>query len=583
MDGSLIIGSEFVGGGERFAAVAPASGDTLAPTFVIASPADVARACTLAEAAFDRFRETSPTDRAAFLEEVAARIEAIGEPLIERAMQESGLPKARLTGERARTIGQLRLFAQTLRDGRWAGVTMDTPLPDRAPLPRADLRQRRIAIGPVAVFGASNFPLAFSVAGGDTASAWAAGCPVVVKGHPAHPGTSELVGRAIRAAISACGLPEGVFSLLQGPGNDLGAALVADPRIKAVGFTGSRTGGLALVDIAARRPEPIPVFAEMSSINPVILFPAALAARGETLATGYVASLTMGSGQFCTNPGVVLAVAGPELDAFIAAAKTALEQAQPQVMLTGGIHAAYGSGVEALAAHAAVDMIARGVEGTGCTHGRAALFATDAASFLGDAALGHEIFGAASIIVRCDSIDQIADRHREHGGPADRDAADRPERRTRCRAPDPAAGAQGGTHPRQWVADRGRSVDRDGSWRPLSRDLGRAFDVGRHRRDRAVPAPGLLSGPARVTPPSSESAATIPLACPARSTGTSTDASTLTALERLQQIGAHPLGPFDTRGTQHPACRLGKMVADVIGCLTENIMVEPRAPRRLFR
>ena len=258
------------------------------------------------------------------------------------------------------------------------------------------------------MFGASNFPLAFSVAGGDTASAWAAGCPVVVKGHPAHPGTSELVGRAIREAVSACGLPEGVFSLLQGPGNDLGAALVEDPRIKAVGFTGSRTGGVALVDIAARRPEPIPVFAEMSSINPVILFPAALAARGEALATGFIGSLTMGSGQFCTNPGVVLALAGAELDAFIDRAKAALEEAQPQVMLTSGIHAAYESGVDALAGHSAVELLARGVEGTGCTLGRAALFATDATSFLGDPALGHEIFGAASIIVRCQSIDEIA-------------------------------------------------------------------------------------------------------------------------------------------------------------------------------
>jgi alpha-ketoglutaric semialdehyde dehydrogenase len=408
MDGSLIIGSEFVARDQRFDAIAPASGTKLSPRFAIAEAGDVARACQLADEAFDAFRETSPADRAAFLEAVAERIEAIGEPLIERAVQESGLPQARLTGERGRTVGQLRLFAKTLRDGRWAGVTIDTPLPDRAPLPRADLRQRRIAIGPVAVFGASNFPLAFSVAGGDTASAWAAGCPVVVKGHPAHPGTSELVGRAIREAVSACGLPDGVFSLLQGLGNDLGAALVEDPRIKAVGFTGSRTGGLALVDIAARRPEPIPVFAEMSSINPVILFPAALSARGEALATGFVGSLTMGSGQFCTNPGVVLALAGAELDAFIEKAKAALNGAQPQVMLTSGIHAAYDSGVEALAGHAAVELLARGVEGTGCTLGRAALFATDATSFLGDPALGHEIFGAASIIVRCQSVDEIA-------------------------------------------------------------------------------------------------------------------------------------------------------------------------------
>jgi NADP-dependent aldehyde dehydrogenase len=386
----------------------PATGTPIEPGYPIDNLAAVERACRAADAAFDTFRAIDPEARAHFLEAIADNIEALGDALVERAMAESGLPQARLTGERGRTTGQLRLFAAMLRRGDWAQVTLDTPRPGRQPLPRSDLRQRRIALGPVAVFGASNFPLAFSVAGGDTAAALAAGCPVVVKGHPAHPGTSAMVADAIRAAVAACGLPDGVFGIVQGPSNALGAALVADPRIKAVGFTGSRAGGLALVAIANTRPEPIPVYAEMSSINPVILFPTALAARGAALAVGYVGSLTMGAGQFCTNPGVVLAVAGPDLDAFVAAAGEALAAAPPQVMLTPNIHDAYDKGVAALAGHAAVTEVARGAEGTGCTLGRAALFRTDAAAFLADRALGHEVFGAASIVVACTDMAEVA-------------------------------------------------------------------------------------------------------------------------------------------------------------------------------
>jgi len=391
-----------------FRAYNPATGEEIEPGYPVDDAAEVERACIAADAAFDAFRATAPDDRARFLEAIAANIEALGDALVERAMAESGLPQARLAGERGRTTGQLRLFAAVLRRGDWAQVTLDTALPDRQPLPRPDLRQRRIAIGPVAVFGASNFPLAFSVAGGDTAAALAAGCPVVVKGHPAHPGTSAMVAGAVRDAVAACGLPEGVFGIVQGPANALGAALVADRRIKAVGFTGSRAGGLALVAIANARPEPIPIYAEMSSINPVILFPAALAARGPALAAGYVGSLTMGAGQFCTNPGILLALAGPDLDAFVAAASEALAAATPQVMLTAGIHAAYDKGVAALAGHQAVTEVARGAEGTGCTLGRAALFRTDAAAFLADRALGHEVFGAASIVVACTDMAEVA-------------------------------------------------------------------------------------------------------------------------------------------------------------------------------
>jgi NADP-dependent aldehyde dehydrogenase len=286
-------------------------------------------------------------------------------------------------------------------------VILDPPLPGRQPLPRADLRRRRIAVGPVAVFGASNFPLAFSVAGGDTASALAAGCPVVCKAHPSHPGTSALVGEAIRAAVVACELPEGVFSLLQGPSNALGAALVADPRIMAVGFTGSRAGGLALAAIAGRRKVPIPVYAEMSSVNPVILFPAALAERAEALGAAYVASLTMGAGQFCTNPGIVLGVAGPDLDRFCAAAAQAVAKAPAQVMLSPGIHSAYVAAVTAIAGHDTVAKLAEGEQAQGGNRGQAAIFTVRGADFARTPDLAHEAFGAASIVVRCESLDEI--------------------------------------------------------------------------------------------------------------------------------------------------------------------------------
>ncbi len=278
-------------------------------------------------------------------------------------MEETGLPRPRIEGERARTVGQLRLFAGVVREGSSVAVRIDPALPDRKPLPRPDLRLRRIAVGPVAVFGASNFPLAFSVAGGDTASALAAGCPVVVKAHPAHPGTSELVGRAIQKAVASCGLPEGTFSLLFDAGQSIGQGLVADPRIAAVGFTGSRRGGTALMAIAAARPVPIPVYAEMSSINPVLLFPGALAARGAEIGQAFAASLTLGAGQFCTNPGLILALPGPGLDAFLEAAGAALRDSPAATMLTPGIQRAYREAVARVAGHAAVTRIAEGAEG----------------------------------------------------------------------------------------------------------------------------------------------------------------------------------------------------------------------------
>ncbi|MCE7796329.1 aldehyde dehydrogenase (NADP(+)) [Sphingobium sufflavum] len=406
IDGSILIGAEQRQRPAKFTGHNAATGAALPNSYSNADVQDVADACALAADAAPALAALSPNDRAAFLESIATHIEEIGEELIATALAETGLPRPRLEGERGRTTGQLRLFASEVRAGYWLDVTIDPALPDRTP-PRADLRRVNVPLGPVAVFGASNFPLAFSVAGGDTASAFAAGCPVVVKGHPAHPGTGELVARAIADAVAASGLPAGTFSYLPGTAHELGGALVADPHIKAVGFTGSRGGGLALAAIAAKRAEPIPVYAEMSAINPVVLMPHALAARAEALGPAFVASLTLGAGQFCTNPGVVIALDGPDLDRFIAAAAEAVGKAAPQVMLTPGIRAAYDKGVAALEGNRAARLIARGTAGEE-GRGVAALFETDADSFARDPALADEVFGAASVVIRCKDMDALA-------------------------------------------------------------------------------------------------------------------------------------------------------------------------------
>lgn len=407
LSGELLLGAARVAGGAgTVRAMNPATGEWLEPEFTLASKTDAARATELAAAAFDVYRETSPETRAAFLEAIASQIEALGDALIERAMAESALPRPRLEGERGRTCGQLRLFANVVRAGDAVGARLDSALPERKPLPRSDLRMRRIALGPVAVFGASNFPLAFSVAGGDTASALAAGCPVVVKAHPAHPGTSELVGRAIQAAVAQCGLPEGVFSLILAD-NDVAGALVADPRIQAVGFTGSRAGGLALLRIAQARPQPIPVYGELSAINPVFLLPDALAKRAAALGQQYVASLTMGAGQFCTNPGLLLAIDGPDLETFEAAAAVAMGQAPAQPMLTAGIHGAYTRGVDKLAGEANVRCVARGQGSDQPNRGQAGFYITDAKSFQAQPTLHDEIFGATGLVVRCRDAEEL--------------------------------------------------------------------------------------------------------------------------------------------------------------------------------
>lgn len=406
---ALINGRAVAGHGGSFQAYDPARRTPIEPAFGVVDVDQINEACALAGAAFDVFRNTPDVGRADFLEAIGAQIVALGDALIERAMAESGLPRARLEGERGRTVNQLKLFADLLREGSWRDLRIDSALPERAP-PRPDLRMRLIPVGPVAVFAASNFPLAFSVAGGDTASALAAGCPVVVKAHSAHPGTSELVARAIVKAVEQCGLPAGVFALLTGSGNGIGQALVAHPAIQAVGFTGSRSGGTALMAVAAARPQAIPVYAEMSSINPVYLLPQALAARGDAIANGFAASLAMGVGQFCTNPGLVLGVAGAVFDRFAEVAAHALADFGGATMLTPGIAGSYQRGVAALTGQQCVQTLVnrndQDVQETG--KGAPALFQTSASEFLATRVLHDEVFGPASLLIACADVQEMA-------------------------------------------------------------------------------------------------------------------------------------------------------------------------------
>ncbi len=405
--GDILIGACAIRGTHgAMRAINPATGAEMEPAFHGATAAHVDAACSLAEAAFNPFRLAPLEQRATLLEAIAQGILDLGDTLIERVMAESALPRPRVEGERARTAGQLCLFASLVREGRFLTATLDSPQPDRKPQPRPDLRAQKIPLGPVAVFGASNFPLAFSVAGGDTASALAAGCPVVAKSHPSHLGTSELVGRAIQKAVADCNLPEGVFSLLVGEGNAVGEALVLHPAIQAVGFTGSRRGGRALVALAAGRDVPIPVFAEMSSINPVFLLPGALAHRAETIAQGLIDSVTLGTGQFCTKPGLAIGISGPagarsqDFDRFRTAAQTAIAAKPATTMLNPGIHHAYCVGTTAWSADPNLRALTTPAEATGHT-GQPMLFTTTARHFLASPHLLEEVFGPAALLIEC--------------------------------------------------------------------------------------------------------------------------------------------------------------------------------------
>ncbi|GAA4196422.1 aldehyde dehydrogenase (NADP(+)) [Microbacterium oryzae] len=405
---SFIAGERVVGTSGTTYGINAETGERLEPGYSLLDVDQVATATAAAAEAFPSFSSLEPEKHAAFLESVADRIDALGDELIERTSLETGLTAIRLTGERTRTSNQLRLFAKVVRQGDFRGVRIDPAIPDRTPLPRVDIRQRKVALGPVAVFGASNFPFAFSTAGGDTAAALAAGCPVVFKAHNAHPATSELVGTAIAAAVAEHGLHPGVFSLVYGPGSSVGQALVADPVIQAVGFTGSRSGGLSILATAQSRPVPIPVYAEMSSVNPVFILPGSLEGDVEKLAADYVTSLSASSGQLCTQPGIVFVPRGEAGDRFLAESGRILGTAAGQVMLTPGMARAWREGVDSRAKVAGVELIAAGSDGPGENAPAPVIHGVDASTFLSEDELQEEIFGAASLVVRYDGAADLA-------------------------------------------------------------------------------------------------------------------------------------------------------------------------------
>ncbi|MEX2540911.1 MAG: aldehyde dehydrogenase (NADP(+)) [Trueperaceae bacterium] len=416
-------GSNFVGysrsaeGANIYTAQNPIESRPLEPGFHEATPAEIDRTVTLAGAAFHEYRELAADQRAAFLNTIAANIDGLGEALIERGSLETGLGANRLRGERARTSNQIRMFADLVVEGSWVEARIDRGNPDRTPAPKPDLRRMLIPIGPVVVFGASNFPLAFSVAGGDTASALAAGCPVIVKAHPAHPGTSEMVGRAIVDAARETGMPDGVFSLLHGPSNETGLGLVRHPGSKAVAFTGSLGGGRALFDAAAARPEPIPVYAEMGSVNPVFVLPRAAAERGKAIAKGLQESFTLGVGQFCTKPGLVIGLT-ETIELLAADLEHQPQDPKPMVMLHEGIARSFWSGIERLQAVTGVEVLTPPSDpgALSATQARPVILKAEASTFFERRELAEEVFGPVTVMIACSSSEQMVELARRLDG-----------------------------------------------------------------------------------------------------------------------------------------------------------------------
>jgi len=406
---SLIGFRDGAANGDPFHATNPATAEILQPGFIPASPQEMDLAVRLAVDAVPVYSRSSGKQRAALLRKIAEKIESIASELIDRAGQETALPPVRLQGETARTCGQLRLFATVAEEGSWVCARIDRADPDRKPIPKPDLRSMLRPLGPVVVFGASNFPLAFSVAGGDTVSALAAGNPVIVKAHPAHPGTSELVGRAVRESVRECGLSEGVFSLLFDAGTRIGIELVKHPLVKAAGFTGSRSGGRALMDIAASRPEPIPFYAEMSSTNPVFILPGALRERGETIAAGLHSSFTMGAGQFCTKPGTAFLPVGCDDGPFRNKLRGLVEASAEFKLLTANIRSSYQSAIANRKSGGVATITAEAPKpapSSGFAVG-SILFEIESASFLNSTGLDAEIFGPTTLLVRDTKPDEM--------------------------------------------------------------------------------------------------------------------------------------------------------------------------------
>lgn len=396
----------------------PTTGERMEPGYHAARPEEVDQAAQLAHTAFASYSRLSGREKGAFLRAIAKKIESLGDALTQRAVAETGLPAARIQGETARTCNQLRLFAEMVEEGSWLDARIDRADPQRQPMPKPDVRSLLRPVGPVVVFCASNFPLAFSVAGGDTASALAAGCPVIVKAHHAHPGTAEMVGLAVSEAARECGMPDGVFSLLYGAGSDVGMTLIKHPLVKAGGFTGSRAGGRQIFDAASSRPEPIPFYAEMSSVNPVFILPGAMRERRDAIAAGLHGSVTLGAGQFCTKPGLVMVADNDDTRAFAQRLGELMTGTPAFTMLTPGIRSAYQSGVTSHDQHAAVATVAKLDidQGPGHCHAGTALFQTDADSFLAHPELSDEVFGPATLLITHQSREQLLEMARTMEG-----------------------------------------------------------------------------------------------------------------------------------------------------------------------
>ncbi|MUH34556.1 aldehyde dehydrogenase (NADP(+)) [Zobellia amurskyensis] len=378
-------------------------------TFYEATKEEIGEAVDKAQDAFQSYKNFSGAKKATFLEAIAEEIEALGDELIQAYCKESGLPEGRAIGERGRTMGQLRAFAQLLKEGSWVEATIDTAQPDRKPLPKIDLRKMLLPIGPIAVFGSSNFPFAFSTAGGDTASALASGCPVIVKSHPMHAGTGEMVSSAVIKAAERTNMPDGVFSNLNSSGIEVGQQLVLHPKIKGVGFTGSIKGGTALYKLANERKEPIPVFAEMGSINPVVVLPSALREKGLDWAKQYAGSVMLGAGQFCTNPGLILGIKSTSLDAFTNALGDEIDKLEPTCMLHPNIHNNYEKGKNELSNQGGADVVAEYKKSVAPNHAQQKVLTVNGANFLKNPKLHQEVFGPFSIVVRCADAKELTE------------------------------------------------------------------------------------------------------------------------------------------------------------------------------
>jgi 2,5-dioxopentanoate dehydrogenase len=395
-------------GSESFQAANPATGELLPGIFYLITEEETAAVAAKAAEAFKIYQQKTAEEKAIFLETIADEIMAVGDDLINRAAAESGLPKARLTGERGRTTGQLKLFAKLLREGSWVDARIDTAIPDRQPLPKPDLRHMLIPLGPVMIFGASNFPFAYSAAGGDTASALAAGCPVIVKAHPSHPGTDEMVSQAIISAAKKTDMPDGIYSMVFS-NEEMAIKLVTHPAVKAVGFTGSRKGGMAIFNAAVNRAEPIPVYAEMSAVNPVIIMPGAVAANAAGIASGFATSVTMGVGQFCTNPGLVFMVDDDNTKIFLNTLSATIKNIAPATMLSKNICANYNAGVEKLKTMATLSAQSDAVADANKTEAIPCIFTVTQKDFIANKNLSNEVFGPASLIVLCKNAAEICE------------------------------------------------------------------------------------------------------------------------------------------------------------------------------